>query len=125
MVAAGRANSDTGLTVIPPYRAIQCRCGPVARPLCPTAPITCPAATVSPAATRTRSAATLLLGGQNGCDARAVPVMRPRAANRFGPCALVARIARIEGLQRVEPVQVIDNERPRGRKTPEIDGKSG
>ena len=37
-----------GSTVMLPYRAIQCRCGPVTRPLWPTRPMIWPRVTVSP-----------------------------------------------------------------------------
>src|SRR5688572_23272476 len=37
-----------GSTVCVPYRAVQCRCGPVTLPVEPTLPMICPRVTVSP-----------------------------------------------------------------------------
>ena len=44
----------TALTEIAPYRMIQCRCGPVTRPVAPTAPTRTPASTVCPGFTSMR-----------------------------------------------------------------------
>src|SRR5687768_3026667 len=40
-----------GSIVCVPYRAVQCRCGPVTLPVDPTRPIVCPRVTVSPTET--------------------------------------------------------------------------
>ena len=52
VVGPSTASSDIGSTRAPTARTVQCRCGPVTRPVDPTVPTSSPRATRSPSRTR-------------------------------------------------------------------------